>query len=390
MILGGHFDVSAKDKRITELEDILNQPNIWNDNVYASKVNSELINLKKELSDLKKASSIVSGLKDLMELVSLDDSLKDDLEAEFLTAEKLVEELEVATLLNGPYDNLNCFLEIHPGAGGTEAMDWASMLLRMYERFCEANGYKYEVIDFLKGEEAGVKSVTLRISGNMSYGYFKGEKGVHRLVRISPFDSNKRRHTSFASVTVVPEFDKVSDIEIKDEDLKIDVFHSSGAGGQSVNTSDSAVRITHLPTKIVVSCQVERSQLRNKERAMEMLKSKLYQLEVEKKEAELNKEKGISDSINFGSQIRNYVLEPYTLVKDLRSGYEKQDTIEDILGIIIPETRDMFACEMIATKAVSIAQERIQALEHMGFCLSEEALIGHDETKYNSYYVREV
>ena len=332
MILGGHFDVSAKDKRITELEDILNQPNIWNDNVYASKVNSELINLKKELSDLKKASSIVSGLKDLMELVNLDDSLKDDLEAEFLIAEKLVEELEVATLLNGPYDNLNCFLEIHPGAGGTEAMDWASMLLRMYERFCEANGYKYEVIDFLKGEEAGVKSATLRISGNMSYGYFKGEKGVHRLVRISPFDSNKRRHTSFASVTVVPEFDKVSAIEIKEEDLKIDVFHSSGAGGQSVNTSDSAVRITHLPTKIVVSCQVERSQLRNKERAMEMLKSKLYQLEVEKKEAELNKEKGISDSINFGSQIRNYVLEPYTLVKDLRSGYETSQAFKVLDG----------------------------------------------------------
>lgn len=335
MILGGHFDVGAKDKRIKELEDILNQPNIWNDNVYASKVNSELINLKKELSDLKKAGSIVSGLKDLMELVNLDDSLKDDLEAEFLNAEKLIEELEIATLLNGPYDNLNCFLEIHPGAGGTEAMDWASMLLRMYERFCEANGYKYEVIDFLKGEEAGVKSVTLRISGNMSYGYFKGEKGVHRLVRISPFDSNKRRHTSFASVTVVPEFDKVSDIEIKDEDLKIDVFHSSGAGGQSVNTSDSAVRITHLPTKIVVSCQVERSQLRNKERAMEMLKSKLYQLEVEKKEAELNKEKGISDSINFGSQIRNYVLEPYTLVKDLRSGYETSQAFKVLDGDIL-------------------------------------------------------
>lgn len=333
--MGGRFDVNVKDKRIKELEDILNQPDIWTNNAYASKVNSELISLKKELGDLKKANTIVNGLKDLIELVSLDDSLKDDLETEFLNAEKLVEDLEVATLLNGPYDNLNCFLEIHPGAGGTEAMDWASMLLRMYERFCESNGYKYEVIDFLKGEEAGVKSVTLRISGNMSYGYFKGEKGVHRLVRISPFDSNKRRHTSFASVTVVPEFDKISDIEVKDEDLKIDVFHSSGAGGQSVNTSDSAVRITHLPTKIVVSCQVERSQLRNKERAMEMLKSKLYQLEVEKKEAELNKEKGISDSINFGSQIRNYVLEPYTLVKDLRSGYETSQAFKVLDGDIL-------------------------------------------------------
>ncbi len=266
----------------------------------------------------------------------MDESLNDDLENELSNTEKLVEELEIATLLSGPYDNLNCFLEIHPGAGGTEAMDWASMLLRMYERFCEANGYKYEIIDFLKGEEAGVKSVTLKISGNMSYGYFKGEKGVHRLVRISPFDANKRRHTSFASVTVVPEFDKVSDIEINDEDLKIDVFHSSGAGGQSVNTSDSAVRITHLPTKTVVSCQVERSQLRNKERAMEMLKSKLYQLEVEKKEVELNKEKGLSDSINFGSQIRNYVLEPYTLVKDLRSGYETSQAFKILDGNLMP------------------------------------------------------
>ena len=275
-------------------------------------------------------------MQELIDLVKLDESLNDDLEKELSNTEKLVEELEIATLLSGPYDNLNCFLEIHPGAGGTEAMDWASMLLRMYERFCEANGYKYEIIDFLKGEEAGVKSVTLKISGNMSYGYFKGEKGVHRLVRISPFDANKRRHTSFASVTVVPEFDRVSDIEINDEDLKIDVFHSSGAGGQSVNTSDSAVRITHLPTKTVVSCQVERSQLRNKERAIQMLKSKLYQLEVEKKEAELNKEKGLSDSINFGSQIRNYVLEPYTLVKDLRSGYETSQAFKILDGDLMP------------------------------------------------------
>lgn len=335
MILGGHFDLGAKDKKIKELEDILNQPNIWTNNVYASKVNSELIALKKEVSDLKRANNLVAGLKDLIELVKLDESLEADLEKEITNLEKLVDKLEMATLLGGPYDNLNCFLEIHPGAGGTEAMDWASMLLRMYERFCDANGYKYEIIDFLKGEEAGVKSVTLRISGNMSYGYFKGEKGVHRLVRISPFDANKRRHTSFASVTVVPEFEKINDIDIKDEDLKIDVFHSSGAGGQSVNTSDSAVRITHLPTKIVVSCQVERSQLRNKERAMEMLKSKLYQLEVEKKEAELNKEKGISDSINFGSQIRNYVLEPYTLVKDLRSGYETSQAFKVLDGDLL-------------------------------------------------------
>lgn len=333
--MGGLFDLDSKEKRISLLESKLNEAGIWNNLKEASKINGELINLKKECSDAKKLKSSLEGLE---ELISLSDDLeiRKEVEEELSSLEELMSSLEVATLLNGPYDNLSCFLEIHPGAGGTEAMDWASMLLRMYERFCDANNYKYEVIDYLKGEEAGIKAVTLRISGNMAYGYFKGEKGVHRLVRISPFDANKRRHTSFASVSVVPEFEKISNIEIKDEDLKIDVFHSSGAGGQSVNTSDSAVRITHLPSKIVVSCQVERSQLRNKERALEMLKSKLYQLEVEKKEEELNKEKGISDSINFGSQIRNYVLEPYTLVKDLRSGYETGQAFKVLDGDILP------------------------------------------------------
>lgn len=333
--MGGLFDLESKEKRISLLESKLNEAGIWNNLKEASKINGELINLKKECSDAKKLKSSLEGLE---ELISLSDDLeiRKEVEEELSSLEELMSSLEVATLLNGPYDNLSCFLEIHPGAGGTEAMDWASMLLRMYERFCDVNNYKYEVIDYLKGEEAGIKAVTLRISGNMAYGYFKGEKGVHRLVRISPFDANKRRHTSFASVSVVPEFEKISNIEIKDEDLKIDVFHSSGAGGQSVNTSDSAVRITHLPSKIVVSCQVERSQLRNKERALEMLKSKLYQLEVEKKEEELNKEKGISDSINFGSQIRNYVLEPYTLVKDLRSGYETSQAFKVLDGDILP------------------------------------------------------
>lgn len=333
--MGGLFDLDSKEKRISLLESKLNESGIWNNLKEANKINGELINLKKECSDAKKLKSSLEGLEELISL-SDDFEIRKEVEEELSSLEELMSSLEVATLLNGPYDNLSCFLEIHPGAGGTEAMDWASMLLRMYERFCDANNYKYEVIDYLKGEEAGIKAVTLRISGNMAYGYFKGEKGVHRLVRISPFDANKRRHTSFASVSVVPEFEKISNIEIKDEDLKIDVFHSSGAGGQSVNTSDSAVRITHLPSKIVVSCQVERSQLRNKERALEMLKSKLYQLEVEKKEEELNKEKGISDSINFGSQIRNYVLEPYTLVKDLRSGYETSQAFKVLDGDILP------------------------------------------------------
>jgi peptide chain release factor 2 len=245
-----------------------------------------------------------------------------------------INELSIDTLLNGPYDTLNCFLEIHPGAGGTEACDWASMLLRMYTRFCEKNNYQYEVISTEDGEEAGLKEVTILIKGYYPYGYFKGETGVHRLVRISPFDANKRRHTSFASVLVTPEFNKNIDIEIKESDLKIDVYHSSGAGGQSVNTSNSAVRITHIPTKTVVTCQVERSQMMNKERAMEMLKSKLYQLELSKQNAALDSVKGSITSINFGSQIRSYVLEPYTMVKDTRSNYETSEAFKVLDGDI--------------------------------------------------------
>ena len=246
-----------------------------------------------------------------------------------------VDKIKITSLLNGEYDSYNCYLELHPGAGGTEACDWASMLLRMYEMFCDKNGYTYKVIEEQKGDEAGIKSATILISGNYPYGYFKGEKGVHRLVRISPFDSGARRHTSFASVNVIPEITSEINIDIKESDLKIDVYHSSGAGGQSVNTSNSAVRITHLPTKIVVSCQVERSQLQNKQICMQMLKSKLYALEKEKEEAKLNEIKGKNADINFGSQIRNYVLEPYKLVKDLRTGYETSNASKVLDGDIL-------------------------------------------------------
>lgn len=224
--------------------------------------------------------------------------------------------------MNGPYDKMDCYIEIHPGAGGTESCDWANMIYRMYTRFCEIKGYSCETLDMQKGDEAGIKSVTLMIKGYMAYAMLKNENGVHRLVRISPFDSNKRRHTSFASVTVTPVIDDSINIDIKESDLKIDVYHSSGAGGQSVNTSNSAVRITHLPSKIVVTCQTQRSQLKNKEQAMNLLKSKLYKLEEEKNNQLLNNLKDTSMDINFGSQIRSYILEPYKLVKDNRSGYE--------------------------------------------------------------------
>ncbi len=233
--------------------------------------------------------------------------------------------LEEEALFAGEYDNLNCYLEIHPGAGGTESCDWALMLSRMYQRFCEKYDFKYEEIELSKGDEAGIKSVTLKIKGINAYGLLKLENGVHRLVRISPFDANKRRHTSFAAVSVIPEFDDKIDIEIKEEDLKIDVYHSSGAGGQSVNTSNSAVRITHLPTKTVVVCQNERSQLQNKEQAMKMLKNKLYLLELESREEKISEMKNTDIAINFGSQIRSYVMEPYKMVKDHRSSFETSD-----------------------------------------------------------------
>ena len=237
-------------------------------------------------------------------------------------------------LLDGPYDKDNCLLEIHSGAGGTESCDWASMLYRMYTRYCENNDYSYEVLDYQVGEEAGIKSASILIKGEFAYGYLKGETGVHRLVRISPFDSNSRRHTSFASIEVIPEFDDEINIEIKEEDLKIDVYRSSGAGGQSVNTTDSAVRITHLPTKTVVTCQNERSQLKNKERALKTLQNKLMLLEIEKQQEKIDNIKGKQVGIDFGSQIRSYVMHPYSMVKDHRTNYEKSDVFKVMDGHI--------------------------------------------------------
>ena len=281
--------------------------------------------------------TVKKNIVDNLELINIvnEDELG-EINEEIVGLEKELNELELTALLDKEYDKLNCYLEIHPGAGGTESCDWASMLFRMYTRFCENVGYKYEVIESQKGEEAGLKSVTILIKGKYAYGYLKKEKGVHRLVRISPFDANKRRHTSFASVLVTPEYDKDINVEIKESDLKIDVYHSSGAGGQSVNTSNSAVRITHLPSKIVVTCQNERSQLQNKDQAMKMLKSKLYELELQNKENELSDLKGSMDNINFGSQIRSYVLEPYKLVKDNRSNYETSNVLKVLDGDIMP------------------------------------------------------
>lgn len=333
MILGGIFDIDAKILELSKLEKQTKEEDFWHNVDKANVINKKIASLQKIINNFNKIK------KELIEYI---ETLKDTIDEEIIeiissslkNLEKEIESLEINTLLSGEYDELNCFIEIHPGAGGTESCDWASMLARMYQKFCEKKDYRFEIIDEQKGEEAGLKSITIKIIGDYAYGFLKNESGIHRLVRISPFDSGARRHTSFAAVSVIPEIKKDINIEIKDEDLKIDVYHSSGAGGQSVNTSNSAVRITHLPTKTVVTCQNERSQLKNKEQAMMILKNKLFLIEREKQNTEINSLKESGTSINFGSQIRSYVLEPYKLVKDHRSNFESTDPVKILDGYI--------------------------------------------------------
>ena len=276
---------------------------------------------------IENVENIKNDLENNLEIIGLlndeeDQSLFNDVEKNINETTEKIEELKLLLLLNGPYDKNNCILEIHPGAGGTESCDWANMLYRMYTRWCEKNGYKIIVLDYQDGDEAGIKSVSILIKGSYAYGYLKNEKGVHRLVRLSPFDWNNRRHTSFASVEVTPDIDKDVNIEIDEKDLKIDVYRSTGAGGQGVNTTDSAVRITHIPSKIVVTCQNERSQIQNKEQALRVLKNKLLLKKIEEQEEELNKIKGKQSNNEFGSQIRSYVMHPYSMVKDHRTNIE--------------------------------------------------------------------
>ena len=268
-------------------------------------------------------------MANLLELETDEESIQ-ELEQEIVLIKQKVEEVSLLLLLDGPYDKNDCTLEIHPGAGGTESCDWALMLYRMYTRWCEKKKYKVEVLDYQDGDEAGIKSVMIRVKGKNAYGYLKNEKGVHRLVRLSPFDSNNRRHTSFASVEVTPEIEQDNSIEIDEKDLKIDVYRSTGAGGQGVNTTYSAVRITHLPTKIVVTCQNERSQIQNKEQALKVLKNKLLIKKLEEQNKELSEIKGEQMNINFGSQIRSYVLHPYSMVKDHRTNIETSN-VEKVL-----------------------------------------------------------
>lgn len=267
-------------------------------------------------------------------LVEKDDEIYHNLEEEVSILQKKIDNLQLFLLLSGPYDNNDCIFEIHSGAGGTEACDWADMLFRMYLRYFEKHDYKYNVLSYIDGDEVGLKSASIKVEGKYAYGYLKCEKGVHRLVRLSPFDSNHKRHTSFASVDVTPIFDNTVDIDLEEKDLKIDVYHSSGAGGQHVNTTYSAVRITHLPTKIVVTCQNERSQIQNKETAMNILKGKLKLLEIEKQQQKLNSIKGENSNIEFGSQIRSYVMHPYSMVKDHRTNCETSNVNQVLDGEI--------------------------------------------------------
>ncbi|GAF65663.1 peptide chain release factor 2 [Bacillus sp. TS-2] len=328
MILGGLFDLEVKQERMAELDELMTDPDFWNDQEKAQTVINESNALKDQVNTFLKLKDSFEDLEVSYELVKEEDD-QELAEELFSGVKELVEamnEFELQLLLSEPYDKNNAILELHPGAGGTESQDWASMLLRMYTRWAEAKGFKVETMDYLPGDEAGVKSVTLLIKGHNAYGYLKAEKGVHRLVRISPFDSSGRRHTSFVSCEIMPELDDNVEIDISPEDLKIDTYRASGAGGQHINTTDSAVRITHLPTNTVVTCQSERSQIKNREQAMKMMKAKLYQLKLEEQQKQLDEIRGEQKEIGWGSQIRSYVFHPYSLVKDHRTNFEIGNT----------------------------------------------------------------
>lgn len=318
------LNLKEQEKKLEELKAQTIKDGFWNDNKLSNNVLKQIKEIKGKLKKYNDIYKQVADLSDLIELISLeyDEDLEKQLILLLKSVEKNLQKFEIDTLLSGKYDKNNAIISIHPGAGGTESQDWAEMLYRMYCRWANKNGYTVKELDFLEGEEAGIKSVTALVIGENAYGYLKGEHGVHRLVRISPFDAGGRRHTSFASLEILPEITDDVEIDINPNDLRIDTYRASGAGGQHINKTDSAIRITHIPTGVVTSCQTERSQIQNRETAMRMLKSKLLDLKEKENKEKIDDLKGEQREIAWGSQIRSYVFCPYTLVKDHRTGYE--------------------------------------------------------------------
>lgn len=319
-----HFDIPKLKEELADLEQQTVAENFWNDSKNSAKVLTKIKQLKSKCTDYENIINEITNMQELTELVELepDEEISKDILKNTKKIEKQLEKFKLTTLLSGKYDVNNAIVTIHPGAGGTESQDWAEMLYRMYSRWANKNNYALTEMDYLEGEEAGLKSVTFEVVGENAYGYLKSEMGVHRLVRISPFDAGGRRHTSFASVEVLPEITDDIDIEINQDDLRVDTYRASGAGGQHINKTSSAVRITHIPTNIVVACQSERSQIQNRETAMRMLKSKLLDLKEKEQKEKIEDLKGEQKDIAWGSQIRSYVFCPYTLVKDHRTNYE--------------------------------------------------------------------
>ena len=338
--IGDSINVPKLQQELQTLVEQQHKPDFWDDVKNAQQVSQRAKNIEDKIADYQKLCKRLSDVTDLLELCDGDDGLLNETAQELSSIDAAVNEMHIATLLSGKFDANNAILTIHAGAGGTEAQDWAQMLYRMYTRYCERRGYKVMLLDWLDGEEAGIKSVTFQVNGANAYGYLKAEKGVHRLVRISPFDAQKRRHTSFASLEVMPELEQDNDVVIDDKDLKIDTYRSSGAGGQHVNKTESAIRITHIPTGIVVSCQTQRSQIQNREQAMMMLKSKLAELKEREQMEEALSIKGEIKKIEWGSQIRSYVFCPYTLVKDHRTNFENANIADVMDGNIQPFIED--------------------------------------------------
>ncbi|MCK4657652.1 MAG: peptide chain release factor 2 [candidate division Zixibacteria bacterium] len=341
------FDIDQRRKHIAELEKQSTDANFWNNSANAQSVLKQIKLEKNILDEIESIEKEFEDLEVLLELVNEDKTAETRQEFQ-ATADKFTQRLssfEFKTYLSDPDDVNSALLTIHPGAGGTESMDWAAMLMRMYLRWAEQNGFKTETIDFQAGEEAGVKSASIEIKGDYAYGYLKAESGVHRLVRISPYDANRRRHTSFCSIFVYPEVEEDINIEIKDDDLRIDTYRASGAGGQHVNKVSSAVRLTHLPSGVVVQCQSERSQLKNRESAMKVLKARLYQLEKEKEKKKKQELESSKKKIEWGSQIRSYVFHPYNMVKDHRTNYETSNIVAVMDGDLFPFMNSFLASD---------------------------------------------